>query len=571
MAIRLCHSCAREVRDGDKVCRYCNAILDESHSVIEIGGEEEGFSFGSNKNAYEDEALKNFKQEQLDVNYEKVSQDKALATYQTNEESFDEIDIDDDMDDNESIKDVYKGVVDIFKHPKDYIPLFVGLFSCLVIIGSIFLPLYVTTAGKSRFMYEKDLYSLGLLLGVCLILALVVIFKFRQKYVVVPAICIATMLVYLLIYFAKLETFGKLGFGYYILWFASVMLISSAVILNDKEGASNKDNLALNKKDFIWMIVCLLLSVIVINRLFDFVHMEAADEEPKVEATENTSVKIVVEDGNVELKILDTYVIKCSTEGEFKGKDFAIVKVNLDNNREEPVKFDDIFSINVYQNGQQLSKTDQNIEGFELDTSADNIDGGTSKEIYFGYELFSKDDINVSVSKNSNNVLVFNDNLKLNEELYPTEEVVATEAPVATKAPARQQQTNKEQNETPVAVVTETPVNTPEPVVSTPEPAKKTYDIYFIKPDSWGDRVWIYMYMNDETDSELLKENAPWPGVEMTCYKTGNYKYTIDEEWVQGNSRCLFSDGEFQYPEKPMNDGPATGEKITGTFSVSVP
>ena len=571
MAIRLCHSCAREVRDGDKVCRYCNAILDESHSVIEIGGEEEGFSFGSNKNAYEDEALKNFKQEQLDVNYEKVSQDKALATYQTNEDSFNENDLDDDMDDNdESIKDVYKGVIEIFRHPKDYIPLFVGLFSCLLIIGSIFLPLYVTAGGKSRFMYEKDLYSLGLLLGVCLILALMVIFKFRQKYVVIPAICIATMLVYLLIYFAKLETFGKLGFGYYILWFASVMLISSAVILNNTEGASNKDNLALNKKDFIWMVVCLLLSVIVINRLFDFVHMEAADEEPKVEATENTSVKIVVEDGNVELKILDTYIVKDTSEGESNGKDFAIVKVNLDNKRQVPVKFDDIFSINVYQNGQQLSKTDQNIDGFELDASTENIDGGTNKEIYFGYELFSKDNINVSVSKNSNNVLVFNDNLKLNEELYPTEEAVATEAPVVTKAPAKQPEP-KEQNETPVAVVTEAPAPTPEPVVSTPEPEKATYDIVFKKPDYWGDKIWIYVYMNDETDSELLKENAEWPGVEMTMVKAGLYKYTVDEEWVKGNSRCLFSDGEYQYPDKPMNNGPATGVTVTGTMNISIP
>ncbi|MCR5608644.1 MAG: starch-binding protein [Lachnospiraceae bacterium] len=570
MAIRLCHSCAREVRDGDKVCRYCNAILDESHSVIEIGGEEEGFSFGSNKNAYEDEALKNFKQEQLDVNYEKVSQDKALATYQKTDESFDENDIEDDMDDNESIQDVYKGVIDVIKHPKDYIPLFVGLFSCLLIIGSMLLPLYVTAGGKSRFMYENDLYSLGLLLGVCLIIALVVIFKFRQKYVVVPAICIATMLVYLLIYFAKLETFGKLGFGYYILWFASVMLISSAVILNNTEGTSNKNNLALDKKDFIWMMVCLLLSVIVINRLFDFTHMET-DDELKAEATENTAVKIVVEDGNVELKILDTYIIKNTSPGKNQGKDYAIIKINLDNNRKDSVKFDEIFSINVYQNEKPLEKSyDNNIEGYELSKSSTTVDGGSNQDIYFGYELLTKDDINVSVSKNSNNVLVFNDNLKLNQQYYKNDDEIVTEEPVPTKT-AVVQKTPTEQDTTPVAIVTEAPVPTEEPVVSTPQPTKTTYNVYFTKPTGWGDRVWIYIYMNDENDSELLKENNSWPGVEMTMVKTNVYKYTIDEEWVTGNSRCLFSDGNFQYPGKPENNGAPTGEKVTGNMNIQVP
>ena len=94
----------------------------------------------------------------------------------------------------------------------------------------------------------------------------------------------------------------------------------------------------------------------------------------------------------------------------------------------------------------------------------------------------------------------------------------------------------------------------------------KGSQISFLKPQSWGDKVYAYIY--DETASPV-KENAPWPGVEMTPSEDDDevkyaikddewsngemnlsikkYTYTTDEDW--NNGLVIFNDGGTnQYP-----------------------
>lgn len=66
--------------------------------------------------------------------------------------------------------------------------------------------------------------------------------------------------------------------------------------------------------------------------------------------------------------------------------------------------------------------------------------------------------------------------------------------------------------------------------------------IYFEKPADWNDKIYAYVY--DETSSNDVKENAAWPGVEMTKEADGKYCYTFTEEWKA--PLVIFTDGSKQ-------------------------
>ena len=74
------------------------------------------------------------------------------------------------------------------------------------------------------------------------------------------------------------------------------------------------------------------------------------------------------------------------------------------------------------------------------------------------------------------------------------------------------------------------------------DPIKEGTKIYFVKPDSWADRVCAYVY--DESSSSEVKKNASWPGVAMTVEADGTYCYTFTEEWI--NPLVIFTDGSNQ-------------------------
>ncbi len=86
---------------------------------------------------------------------------------------------------------------------------------------------------------------------------------------------------------------------------------------------------------------------------------------------------------------------------------------------------------------------------------------------------------------------------------------------------------------------------------------KTSSGVSFKKPDSWGDKVYAYVY-NSSGD-----ENAKWPGVEMNNDGSGSYSYDVPKDIK--DALIIFNDGDNQYPGKQKE-----GLKVTEGSSYSV-
>ena len=83
-----------------------------------------------------------------------------------------------------------------------------------------------------------------------------------------------------------------------------------------------------------------------------------------------------------------------------------------------------------------------------------------------------------------------------------------------------------------------------------PDPVAKN-TVYASKPSGWG-KMYAYVYTGD---GATAKNNAAWPGVEMTapsatdgCGETGLYKYAVPDDLASG-AKVIFNDGgSQQYP-----------------------
>lgn len=83
--------------------------------------------------------------------------------------------------------------------------------------------------------------------------------------------------------------------------------------------------------------------------------------------------------------------------------------------------------------------------------------------------------------------------------------------------------------------------------------------VYFNKPSGWGDKIYAYVYDDSGTS---VKENSPWPGIEMTKEADGRYSYTFKGEYsyttdekyyfmLEGSwdhALIIFNDGTRQVP-----------------------
>ena len=67
--------------------------------------------------------------------------------------------------------------------------------------------------------------------------------------------------------------------------------------------------------------------------------------------------------------------------------------------------------------------------------------------------------------------------------------------------------------------------------------------IYFQKPEEWGETISAYVY--DESTGSV-REAAKWPGVPCEQEADGTYRYTFDEAW--DNVLVIFTDGKNQVP-----------------------
>ncbi|URZ87933.1 starch-binding protein [Floricoccus penangensis] len=83
-------------------------------------------------------------------------------------------------------------------------------------------------------------------------------------------------------------------------------------------------------------------------------------------------------------------------------------------------------------------------------------------------------------------------------------------------------------------------------IVNTPEEVKKE-NIKFIKPDSWSQDIYAYIY-DKERDTSVV---GKWPGLKMTKEDGENlYGVDLDSKLINDNLLVIFSDGKVQSPAK---------------------
>ena len=71
--------------------------------------------------------------------------------------------------------------------------------------------------------------------------------------------------------------------------------------------------------------------------------------------------------------------------------------------------------------------------------------------------------------------------------------------------------------------------------------------VTFQKPEKWKDTLYAYVY-----DTVTVKNNAAWPGVEMTDNGDGTYSYTVPSDI--DNAVIMFNDNSGnQYPAQGEN------------------
>ena len=70
-------------------------------------------------------------------------------------------------------------------------------------------------------------------------------------------------------------------------------------------------------------------------------------------------------------------------------------------------------------------------------------------------------------------------------------------------------------------------------------------EVTFVKPDSWGDKVYAYVY-DETTEAPTVIENAAWPGVEMEHVEGNKYKYTFEKNWEGYEPLIIFNDSNNQ-------------------------
>lgn len=73
-----------------------------------------------------------------------------------------------------------------------------------------------------------------------------------------------------------------------------------------------------------------------------------------------------------------------------------------------------------------------------------------------------------------------------------------------------------------------------------PDIVDGTYDIYFEKPSGWGNTIYCYAYMDEQTN------NGTWPGQVMTNLGDSIYAYNLPSGWE--SAKVIFSDGNNQSP-----------------------
>ena len=509
MAIRLCQACLHEIKEGDKLCNNCNVSVNRHATVIEVMSEYEGFSYVSNRYAFHDEDLNNYKHETL-----KDSKNSRLYpnNIQISKKNYEVNDTFMEEDDADFIGNLVKMV----KNPAYYVDVLMGLVGAIILIigdiSAMYNNIYLYKSYDNN--YVSYMCSLMIAIG---LMAILIVLKHKKKYVLIPALASMTLLTFVL---SNVKGVKSLGVGYYIMWLATVMLIISAVISN----STVIKKYFLEKADLIWILLTFFISLGLANTLNYYGELTPLAAEIKDDRIDTDMVNIPEEEVrtysvlnnkmDIQLSLLDSYLVS------FNNRDMIAVELSVYNKGTESIKLEEGLEIYTQQNGDRINY-EREINGvsyFDMGAKNEKIKPNKCRTIFYGFYIEDIGDVKLKIIDKISKEKIIDQELTVNSQFYVTGDVSGL----------------------------------PDGASDIMDEAEKNknlkYNIYFVKPNSWSDDVCAYVYYLDKRDK--LVEVEKWPGKNMK-YLNGYYSITYDKKLID-KARVIIVDKnnlENRFPE----------------------
>ena len=485
MSIRLCQACLHEVKEGDKLCSNCMISVNRHATVIEVMSEHEGFSYVSNRYAFHDENLNNYNTDMLkETKNSRLYPDNIKQVKPIEEEEYEYVEEEDG--------DFTKNIVRLINSPKEYIDVIYGLLGCLLLLLGNFLTIYSNiSALKTNNSVYLNYITIFITGAACL--AILLVFKHKKKYVLVPTIIVGIMLIFVM---SDISNFDYLGMGYYIMWISLILLVACASV-NTK---SKLKKYFLRKSDLTWIMLTFFVSLGLVNT-FNYKFGSSVGYEPKIEAPqpnyqsipkeEIKTVSIKETKAKLDISLLDTYLVRN------KEKDAIVVEISVYNAGNKPIKVKDCIDVYIMKNNDKIDK-EKDLEGvtyFNVSSGNEKVDVHECETIFYAFYVNDLGDAFLNVVNKEGDKTIINQILSLNQKFYVKEEV----EPIIVGS------SEEEMEE------------------------KDSYKIFFKKPSSWSDKVYAYIYyIEDNKISEIGK----WPGTKME--KEGDmYTISYDKKWYK--------------------------------------
>lgn len=525
MAIRLCQACLHEIKEGDKLCNNCNVSVNRHATVIEVMSEYEGYSYVSNRYAYHDENLNNYKHEPLkDTRNSRLYPDNIpieKKKYDVGEVAL--------IEEN---ADFVGNFMKMIKNPSYYFDVLMGLLGSILLIVGDLSAMYNNFYSGRQYKTEYFNYMSSFIVAIALC-AMLLVLKHKKKYVLIPVLTASTLLIFGL---TNVNSAKSLGVGYYVMWLAIVMLIISAVVSNK----SIIKKYFLGKADLIWILLTFFISLSLANTLnYYYGNGKTKAASPgtgtidtdtiNIPKEEIKTVDIENEKFNLQVSLLDSYLVS------FNNKDMIVVELSVYNKGDKSVKLEEALKINAKQNGKSINYEQKidDVTYFDMNAKNEKIKKNSCKTMFYGFFIQPEGDISlVAEDKESNNEII-NQVLTVNSKFYVSTNVSS----IPDGATEIMQEAEKNKN--------------------------KKWNIYFVKPSSWSDDICAYIYYLDKKNK--IKELEKWPGKSME-YDNGFYTFTYDKNWF-GKARVIIVDKNNTSNRFPGED--SVGLLIEGNINIT--
>ena len=525
MAIRLCQACLHEIHEGDKLCSNCNVSVNRHATVIEVMSEYEGYSYVSNRYAYHDENLNNYKHEPLkDTRNSRLYPDNIPISKKSYDVS--------DVIMEEEYADFVGNFMKMIKNPSYYFDVLMGLLGAILLIVGDMSAMYNNFYMGRQYTNEYFSYMSSFILAIALCAILLVV-KHKKKYVLIPALSAITLLIFGL---TNVNNAKSLGMGYYVMWLAVVMLITSAVV-------SNKSMIRkyfLGKADLIWILLTFFVSLSLANTLnYYYGNGKTKAASPgagnidtdiiNIPKEEIKTFDIENEKFNLQVSLLDSYLVS------FNNKDMIVVELSVYNKGNKSIKLEEALKIKAKQN-EKIIKYEQKIDNvtyFDMNAKNELIKENCCKTMFYGFFIQPEGDISLIADDKITGKEIINQVLTVNSKFYISSNVSSI------------------------------PDGATEIIEEAEKNKNKKWNIYFVKPNSWSDDVCAYIYYIDKKNK--VKELAKWPGKSME-YENGFYTLSYDKSWY-GKARIVIVDKNNTINRFPGED--SVGLLLEGNINIT--